>query len=53
MTALRAARLARTCAIAGGLFLLADRDLIFNGIDLITFLLGVASVALLIKSKGN
>lgn len=53
MSALRAARLARTCAIAGFICLLADRDLSFNGLDLLTVTLGVASVALLIKSKGN
>ena len=52
MSRLRSVRLARTCAIAGLICLIADHDLNFNGLDLITVALAVVSV-MLITNKGN
>lgn len=52
MSRLRSIRLARTCAIAGIICLIADHDLNFNGLDLITVALAICSVMLITK-KGN
>ena len=52
MSRLRSIRLARTCAIAGLICLIADHDLNFNGLDLLTVVLAIASVTL-ITNKGN
>lgn len=52
MSADRATRLAFTIAGLGVITLLADRNLTFNGLDLLTIILLGTSVALLAYAKG-
>jgi hypothetical protein len=53
VSAQRAYRLSRTFAVAGIICLVADRNFTFNGLDMVTIMFAVGSVALLIKAKGN
>jgi hypothetical protein len=53
MSAARAVGLARTATLTGAIALLADHDLTFNGLDLLTLALFGTAAALLTYAKGR
>lgn len=53
MSPQRAFRLSKTLAGAGVITLLSDRDLTFNGLDLLTVGLLITSLVLVVKAQGG